>query len=104
MTGRISSRTCYIYKTQFSFSLRKVPFVASRHIYVYFNKSIGLSYTIYIKNKLSKSIVIIYKCRNYFDKEAGQNLNFSFIYPYLTYWVEIWGNTCNIHLDPVVML
>ena len=31
----------------------------------------------------------MYKCRNYFDKETMQNLYFSFIYPYLTYCVEI---------------
>ena len=58
----------------------------------------------YIKNKLSKSIGILYKCRNYFDKETMRNLYFSFIYPYLTYCVEIWGNACNIHLDPIVKL
>ena len=28
----------------------------------------------------------------------------SFIYLYLTYCVEIWGNACNIHLDPNVKL
>ena len=33
-----------------------------------------------------------------------RNLYFSFIYPYLTYCVEIWGNACNIHLDPIVKL
>ena len=58
----------------------------------------------YIKNKLSKSIGIMYKCRNYFDKDTMRNLYFSFIYPYLTYCVEIWGNACNIHLDPIVKL
>ena len=58
----------------------------------------------YIKNKLSKSIGIMYKCRNYFDKETMRNLHFSFIYPYLTYCVEIWGNACNIHLDLIVKL
>ena len=58
----------------------------------------------YIKNKLSKSIGIMYKCRYYFDKETMRNLYFSFIYPYLTYCVEIWGNACNIHLDPIVKL
>ena len=46
----------------------------------------------------------MYKCRNYFDKETMGNLYFSFIYPYLTYCVEIWGNACNIHLDPIVKL
>ena len=43
----------------------------------------------YIRNKLSKLIIIMYKCRNYFDKETMRNLYFSFIYPYLTDCVEI---------------
>ena len=51
-----------------------------------------------IKNKLSKSIGIIYKCRKYFDKETMQNLYFSYIYLYLIYCLEIFGNACNIHL------
>ena len=46
----------------------------------------------------------MYKCRNYFDKETMRNLYFSFIYPYLTYCVQIWGNAYNIHLDPIVKL
>ena len=58
----------------------------------------------YIKNKLSKSVGILYKCENYFDKETMRNLYFSFIYPYLIYCVEIWRNACNIHLDPIVKL
>ena len=29
---------------------------------------------------------------------------FTFIYPYLTYCVEIWGNAHNSHLDPVIKL
>ena len=34
----------------------------------------------YIKNKLSKSIIIIYKCRNYFDKETMRNLCISVLF------------------------
>ena len=32
----------------------------------------------YIKSKLSKSFGILYKCRNYFDKETMRNLYFIF--------------------------
>ena len=46
----------------------------------------------------------MYKCRNQFDKETMRNLYFNFIYPYLTYCVEIWGSARNIHLDPIVKL
>ena len=41
-------------------------------------------------------------CRNYFDKETMRNSYFNFIYPHLTYCVEIWGNACSIHLNHIV--
>ena len=46
----------------------------------------------------------MYKCRNNFDKKTMRNLYFSFIYPYLTHCVEIRGNACNIHIDPIVKI
>ena len=46
----------------------------------------------------------MYKYQNYFDNETMQHLYFSFICPYLTYRVEIWGNAYNIHLNPIVKL
>ena len=51
----------------------------------------------YIKNKISKSIGILYKSRNYLNRHTLRNLYYTFIYPYLIYCVEVWGNACNIH-------
>ena len=42
-----------------------------------------------------KSVSILYKCQNSFDKETMQNLDFSFICQYLTCCAEIWGKACN---------
>ena len=58
----------------------------------------------YIKNKISKSIGIIYKIRPYLDKATLKNLYFTFVYPYLIYCVEVWGNACDTHLEPIIKI
>ena len=55
----------------------------------------------YVKNKISKSSGILFKVRNYLDKHTLKQLYYSFVYPYLIYGIEIWGNASNIHLDPI---
>ena len=59
---------------------------------------------IYIKNKIAKSIGILYKIRHFLDKRTLKNLYFTFVYPYLIYCIGIWGNTNDIHLDPIIKL
>ena len=46
----------------------------------------------YIKNKISKAMGIIIKARKYLNKKSLVNLYHSFVFPYLTYCIEIWGN------------
>ena len=58
----------------------------------------------YIKNKISKSIGILYKVRPYLCTGTLRNLYFSFIYPYLIYCNEVWGNACSTHIDPIIKL
>ena len=58
----------------------------------------------FIKNKISKSIGIINKIRKLLDKNTLRNLYFTFIYPYLIYCIEIWGNTHNTYLLPLIKL
>ena len=45
----------------------------------------------YVKNIISKSSGILFKVRNYLDKNTVKQL-YSFVYPYLIYGIEIWGN------------
>ena len=58
----------------------------------------------YVKNKISKSSGILSKARNYIDKKTLKQLYYSFVYPYLIYGIEIWGNASNIHRDPIIKL
>ena len=57
----------------------------------------------YIKNKISKSIRIIYKARNYVNRHTLRNLCYTFVYPYLIYCAEIWGNTCDSYLESIIL-
>ena len=55
----------------------------------------------YIKSKISKSIGILYKIQKFLDMNTLIQMYHSFIFPYLIYCVEIWGNASAIHLDPL---
>ena len=59
---------------------------------------------IYLKGKISRSLGILYKCRKYFDSDVLLTLYNSFIYPYFTYCISIWGNTYQTYLDPLIKL
>ena len=59
----------------------------------------------YIKNKkIFKSIGILIKIRPYLDKVTLRNLHFTFVYPYLIYCIEVWGNACDTHLDLIIKI
>ena len=58
----------------------------------------------YVKNKISKGIGIMYKARTYLDKKCMSNLYHTYIYPYLIYCIEVWGNSPKCHLNPILLL
>ena len=58
----------------------------------------------YVKSKVSKGIGIMYQARRYLDKNSLINLYNNYIYPYLIYCVESWGNISKCHLDPLFIL
>ena len=58
----------------------------------------------YVKNKVSKGIGIMYQARKYLNKKSLVGLYNSYIYPYLIYCVESWGNIAKCHLDPLFIL
>ena len=53
----------------------------------------------YVKNKISKGIGIMYKARQYLSKCTLLNLYYAYIYPYMTYCIEIWGSATQTHLN-----
>ena len=57
------------------------------------NKLKWHEHIICIKNKVSRAIGIIYKARKYDNKPIVKQIYYTFVFPYLIYCCEIWGNT-----------
>ena len=56
----------------------------------------------YIKNIISKGMGIVIIAKKYLNKKSLLDLDHAFVYPYLTYCIEAWGNMLNVHLDALV--
>ena len=58
----------------------------------------------YICKKVSKTIGIIYRLKDFVPRQTLINLYYSLAYPYLLYANLIWGGTGEVHLAPLVTL
>ena len=58
----------------------------------------------YISNKVSKSIGILFKLKDYLPQSTLVSLYYSFIYPYLIYCNLVWGGTYSSHLGKLIKL
>ena len=55
----------------------------------------------YIKGKISKGIGIICKAKNVLNQSTLVNLYYCFVYPYINYAIEIWGDTYDVHINSI---
>ena len=55
----------------------------------------------HIRSKIAKGMGIIKKARKYFDPKTLLSLYYSFIYPYITYCIEVWGTAFKSYLDSI---
>ena len=58
----------------------------------------------YIQGKIARSLGILSKARKFFNGDTLLTLYYSFLHPYLSYCIEIWGNTFTTYLDPLKKL
>ena len=58
----------------------------------------------YINSKIAKGIDIICRAIKFFSKSALITLYYAFIFPYLIYCVEVWGNALSTHTQPLIKL
>ena len=58
----------------------------------------------YINSKIAQGVGIICRTKKYFTTTALINLYNAFIFPYLIFCVEVWGNALSIHLSPLLKL
>ena len=66
------------------------------------NKLKWTSHILYIKNKVSKTIGLFYKMKQYLERKAFIISYCGLFFPYLIYCNEIWGNASAVHLDPII--
>jgi hypothetical protein len=57
----------------------------------------------YVKNKIAKSIGILSKAKKMLKSDSLITLYYSFVFPYLTYCIEIWGGSCTTILKPLII-
>ena len=58
----------------------------------------------YVKSKMSKGIGIMYKARQFLTKKALLMLYHAYIYPYMTYCIEVWGCASQTQLNCLFLL
>ena len=58
----------------------------------------------YVKSKISKGIGIMYKARQFFTKKALLMLYHAYIFPYMTYCIEVWGCASQTQLNCLFLL
>ena len=59
---------------------------------------------IYVKSKMSKGIGIMFKARQFLTKKALLMLYHAYIYPYMTYCIEVWGCASQTQLNCLFLL
>ena len=59
---------------------------------------------IYISKKISKGLGIIQKARKCLNSDTLLSLYYTFVYPYLTYCNQIWGNVSSSALQKLIIL
>ena len=58
----------------------------------------------YISKKISKGIGIILKSKKVFSNDTLLSLYHTFVYPYLSYCIHVWGKAYKTHLNDLVVL
>ena len=52
----------------------------------------------HVKSKVAKGIGILCKARKYLKQSTLLTLYYSFIYPYISHCLEVWGNANNTYI------
>lgn len=58
----------------------------------------------YVKTKTARSIGVLAKARYFLNERALYTLYYSFVLPYLSYCLEVWGNTYKTTVQPLFIL
>ena len=58
----------------------------------------------HVKNTISKGIGIMYKARQFQSKRTLLDFYYAYIYPYMTYCIEVWGCVSQTQLNCISLL
>lgn len=58
----------------------------------------------YISTKLSKTIGIFNRIKNFVPEDVLIDLYYSLFYPYIIYCIVVWGGAYNIHINRIIVL
>ena len=58
----------------------------------------------YIKSKIAKSIGILHETKQLLNKNTLLTLYNTLVLPYLSYCIEVWGNSFDIYMNPLYRL
>jgi hypothetical protein len=61
-------------------------------------------HVMHVRNKICKSIGILYKVRKLLHKHTLITLYYSFVYPYLNYAVELWGSSSKQNMNSLLIV
>ena len=53
----------------------------------------------HVKGTISRRIGILCKARKRFNVDKLKTLYYAFLFPHLYYYIDVWGNTLNVHID-----
>ena len=62
------------------------------------------SHIMNINKRIANGIGIILKARKVFNNVTLISLYYTFVYPYLNYWIHVWGNAYSTHLKNLLVL
>ena len=57
----------------------------------------------YTKGKISRGVGILRKCKPFVDNRIMKTLYNTFVYPYFTYCIEVWGNSAKSFYDDLLV-
>ena len=72
---------------------------------VFMDSTLSWQYHIqYIEGKIARTLGILCKARKVFTSSTLKTLYYTFLYPYLNYCIEAWGNTYTYHINALTKL
>ena len=77
--------------------------MCTRFLGEFINENLNWSAHInHVRSKMAKGIGILYKGRRVLKSSTLLSLYYSFIYPYMTYCVEVWGSSPVTHIESII--